>query len=116
MKSILCSPDFDIDTDFQLINKSKDAAHNLFSTPYTLVDLEYDLFDVVEKLKELSINEYSETLLDKNNSSPPLLYVFGKNINNQQVYIKLKIKNTNHKKILCVSFHYAEYKMNFPYS
>lgn len=59
--------------------------------------------------------EYSETLIDKDNLEPPLLFVFGKNINAKQVYIKLKIKGNQEKLVLCVSFHYAEREMKFPF-
>ena len=64
----------------------------------------------------MTIQEYSETLVDKDNLNPPLLFVFGKDINEKQVYIKLKIKGNQAKYILCVSFHYAEEMMTFPYA
>lgn len=51
----------------------------------------------------------------KDDSNPPLLFVFGKSIDNKLVYIKLKIKGNTSKKILCLSFHYARHNMNFPY-
>ena len=51
------------------------------------------------------------TLLD-----PPLLFVFGKNINRKLIYIKLKIKGDQERHVLCVSFHYAKDKMKFPYA
>lgn len=38
------------------------------------------MFDVVERLKELTIREYSETLIDKDDLNPPMLFVFGKEI------------------------------------
>ena len=66
-------------------------------------------------LKELTIDEYSETLFDKDDDKPPLLFVFGKDINSRLVYIKLKIKGETTKKVLCLSFHYAKYDMKFPY-
>lgn len=89
---------------------------NIFSTPYTLLDLDYDISDVVDRLKELTIEEYSETKIDKDNLDPPLLFVFGKNINNKQVYVKLKMKGDQPRHVLCVSFHYAKEKMLFPYA
>lgn len=81
------------------------------------MDLEYDSEDVANRLKELSISEYSETKIDKDDLVPPLLFVFGKVINHKLVYIKLKIKEnaTNKRRVLCVSFHYAQKEMNFPY-
>lgn len=116
LKSILNSKQFDINRDFLLIKNHTPHGIHGYSTPQTLVDLDYDVEDVVERLKELSIKEYSETLLDKDDNHPPYLYVFAKDINRHQVYIKLKIKQMRTKKILCVSFHYAQYEItNFPY-
>lgn len=48
--------------------------------------------------------------------NPPLLFVFGKDINGRLVYVKLKIKGNNKKRVLCVSFHYAKEPMKFPYA
>ena len=67
------------------------------STPYTLLDLDYDIEDVVDRLKELTVEEYSETKIDKDDLDPPLLFVFGKNINRKLIYIKLKIKGDQKK-------------------
>ena len=113
LKEILGDEDFDIDKNLLIIRSRKDEIE--YSTNYTLVDLEYDSFDVVERLKELNVAEYSETLIDKDDDKPPLLFVFGKDINNKLVYIKLKIKGETDKKVLCLSFHYAKYDMKFPY-
>lgn len=116
LKLILEKDDFNIDNDLILISKSKKEEDKKFSTPYTLLDLDYDIDDVIERLKELTIEEYSETKIDKDNLNPPLLFVFGKNINNRQVYIKLKIIGNKSKHVLCVSFHYAKNTMTFPYA
>ena len=106
---------FNIDSDFLLIRarKSMDEEH---STPYTLLDLNYNAEDVVKRISELTISEYSETLIDKDNVDPPLLFVFGKNIEGKLVYIKMKIKGEEKRQILCVSFHYAKERMEFPYA
>ena len=116
LKSILYSQDFNLDTDLTLIRKKKKDADQKYSTPYTLLDLDYDANDVVDRLKELTIEEYSETKIDRDDLNPPLLFVFGKDINNQLVYVKLKIKGEQHRHVLCVSFHYAKEKMTFPYA
>ena len=91
LKELMGKEDFDIDSDLTLIKKKKpdDEEH---STPYTLLDLNYDTWDVVERLKELTVAEYSETKIDKDDIDPPLLFVFGKDINRKLVYVKLKIK------------------------
>ena len=115
LKALLGNDDFNIDTDLVMIRKNKkdDMEH---STPYTLLDLDYDTEDVVERLKELTVEEYSETKFDKDDLNPPLLFVFGKVINRKLVYVKLKIKGNRRKHVLCVSFHYARDKMDFPYA
>jgi len=113
LNEILRATDFNIDKDLLIIKSSKDEIE--YSTNYTLVDLEYDSSDIVERLKELTVSDYSETLVDKDNDDPLLLFVFGKDINNKLVYIKLKIKGIDSKKVLCLSFHYAKYDMEFPY-
>ncbi len=115
LRSAFCDPSFNIDDDLILIISSKDPKHKQFSTPYTLNDLEYSRYDVAKCLEELTVQEYSETLFDRDDDRPPLLFVFGKATNNQQVYIKLKLKATNKKRVLCISFHYAEHEMEFPY-
>jgi len=115
LKDFLGKENFDIDSDFMIIKKNKpdDEEH---STPYTLLDLDYDTWDVVERLKELTVSEYSETKIDKDDLNPPKLYVFGKFINRKLVYVKLKIKGDQKRYVLCVSFHYARDLMKFPYA
>ena len=115
LKMFLEKSDFDIDTEFVLIRKNKKDDVE-YSTPYTLLDLDYDIEDVVDRLKELTVEEYSETKIDKDDLDPPLLFVFGKNINRKLIYIKLKIKGDQKRHVLCVSFHYAKDKMKFPYA
>ena len=86
---ILDDSNFDIDENFILIRSDK-RENPKFSTKYTLADLDYDVSDVVERLKALTIEDYSETLADRDDSNPPLLFVFGKTIENRLVYIKIK--------------------------
>ena len=114
LKAIINNVSFDSNDDLIIIKSSKDEVQ--YSTRYTLLDLDYDTVDVVDRLKELTVSDYSETLIDKDDDKPPLLFVFGKDINNRQVYIKLKIKGENNRRILCLSFHYAKHKMKVPYA
>ena len=111
LKKFLNQPDFDTEKNLVIIKKKKKAEDEKFSTPYTLLDLEYEAEDVVKRLKELSVQEYS-----KDDINPPLLFVFGKDIEEKLIYIKLKVKNKTQKHVLCVSFHYAKEKMIFPYA
>lgn len=104
---------FNIYNDLLIVKSNKDEIE--YSTGYLMLDLDYDALDVVERLKELTIAEYSETLIDKDDDKPPLLFVFGKDINSRLIYIKLKIKGEQTKRVLCLSFHYAKHDMVFPY-
>jgi hypothetical protein len=113
LKEVLGAEDFNIDNNLLIIKSSKDEIE--YSTNYTMMDLDYDSSDIVERLKELNVSEYSETLIDKEDDKPPLLFVFGKDINSKLIYIKLKIKGETKKKVLCLSFHYAKHNMEFPY-
>ena len=115
LHKLLGSNDFDINTDLNLIRKKKQGNDQKFSTPYTLLDLDYDATDVVNRLKELKVEEYSETKIDKDDVNPPILFVFGKDINNRLIYVKLKLRKQQ-KQVVCVSFHYAKDKMEFPYA
>ena len=115
IREFLNKNDFDIDEEFVLIRSEKEESKEQYSTRYTLNDMEIDREDVVEILKTLELKEYSETKLDRQETNPPFLFVFGKIINGKLIYIKTKIQKSNMEKVICVSFHYAERNMNFPY-
>ena len=83
LKELLGKVDFDVDTDLVLIRKNKKGEDRKYSTPYTLLDLEYDIEDVADRLRELTVEEYSETKIDRDDLKPPMLFVFGKDINHK---------------------------------
>ena len=89
LRRLLDSDEFDMTTDFSLVRsrKEKDEKH---STPYTLLTMSYSEEDVIERIRELTLEEYSETLLDKDNTDSLCLFVFGKTINKKLIYVKLK--------------------------
>lgn len=113
LHEVLTAEDFNIADNMIIIKSNKDEVK--YSTRFTMLDLNYDSEDIIERLKELTISEYSETLIDRDDDKPPLLFFFGKDVNGRLVYIKLKIKGEIKKKVLCLSFHYAKYDMAFPY-
>ena len=114
LHKILDDKRFNVERDLFLNIKDKpdDEEH---STRFTLLDLNYASNDVVDRIRELTVAEYSETLVDRDDINPPRLFVFGKMINNKLVYIKLKVKGEPRQRILCISFHYAKDPMEFPY-
>ena len=106
LHKLLESDDFDINTDLNLVRKKKQGDNQIFSTPFTLLDLDYNAEDVAERLKELKVED---------DVNPLILFVFGKGINGKLIYVKLKIRDQQ-KQVVCVSFHYAKDKMEFPYA
>ncbi len=103
-----------MDIDLELVQRKKNGTDQKFSTPYTLLDLDYDTEDIVNHLKELKLSEYSETKIDTDDVHPPVLFVFGKDISDRLIYVKLKIRDGG-RKVVCVSFNYAKRTMLFPY-
>jgi hypothetical protein len=68
-----------------------------------MADLEYDIFDVVDRLLELEVSDYVETMIDKYNNVAPPFYVFGRMIG-REVYIKIKKKIK--KDVSCFAYHF----------
>jgi hypothetical protein len=118
LKEILCSDTFNIDTDITIqYVKKKDNPLSPFTTQNTLLKLDYDINDVVKELKTLTVKEYYETLFDERGMGLPLFFVFGKEIEKNDVYIKVKIKEKTKQSVFCISFHFAENPMiDFPYA
>ena len=85
----------------------------------TLLKLGLNKHNVRDEILNLSVEDYSEgPLLDKYKNN--MFWVFGIFINNQEIFIKLEITNctdSGEKKLTadCLSFHFAEYQMIFPY-
>lgn len=78
-------------------------------------ELGIDNNDIKEYLKDLSIENYVETCDDERNKNSNSYYVFGKFVNEKEIYIKVKIQSYDKKIVVCMSFHFAEYKLNYPY-
>jgi len=74
-----------------------------------MLSLNYDIDDVKNEILSLSENEYIETIRDDKGIMRSPFWVFGKDIENRDVYIKVKIRNKSTNKVFCVSFHYARY-------
>jgi len=79
----------------------------------TLLDLEISRNYRVQVLEELDYRDYSEGPLKDNMLEEADMWVFGKTIKSQEVYIKITMGNPN-RSVICISFHLAEYPMNYP--
>lgn len=83
-----------------------------------MLELEYDNQDVINEICSLSLLHYTTTIFDDKGRDTKPLFVFIKEIQKRQVYIKLRLKETNNdEKVVCISFHFAEHEVNtFPYT
>jgi len=78
-----------------------------------LMDLEISPIKRIEILKKLALEDYSQGPLEENMHGIPPMWVFGQEIKGIEVYIKISMGKANSQTI-CISFHLAEYVMNYP--
>lgn len=67
-----------------------------------------------EVIKKLKVEDYSEGPIPDILYNLGELWVFGKDVNGIEVYIKVSMGRPNSKTI-CISFHKAERKMKYPF-
>jgi hypothetical protein len=119
MKEILCNPNFDIDRDFYFAeDREKDDPNDECSNKNTMLALDYDTSDIVRELKTLSVQEYTESMVDTVSKDLSFWHVFGRKIQNRDVYIKVRIKQRKNGTgfVFCISFHFARHIIaDFPY-
>lgn len=79
----------------------------------TLIDLEIRPIERKSILEKLEVKDYSEDPLKDTIYNSTDMWVFGKMVKKQEVYIKITfgVKNSS---VICISFHLAEYPMNYP--
>jgi hypothetical protein len=80
----------------------------------TLHDLEISPAIRREIIADLKIEDYSEGPLDEKMRGLLPMWVFGKNVKEREVYIKISMGIENSSAI-CISFHLSEHPINFPY-
>jgi hypothetical protein len=79
----------------------------------TLVDLELRAVDRKAILEKLETKDYSEGPLEEKLYKGADMWVFGKTIKKREVYIKISMGAMG-SNVICISFHIAEHKMNYP--
>lgn len=79
----------------------------------TLVELEITPKFRDSVILHLGVEDYSEGPIIDTLNKYGEMWVFGKDVKQNEVYIKITLDaGTN---ALCISFHIAEHKMNFPF-
>lgn len=115
LKTILESDTFVIERDLDILPKKRnERAKDPYTTINTMAVLEFDANDVCEELKAITVEDYAETMLDDRNEAAPPFFVFYRNIQTRDVYIKVKIRDRATGKVFCVSFHFARYPKPSP--
>ena len=78
-----------------------------------LLNLELRPIDRNKILENLHSSDYSEGPLDETLYGGSDMWVFGKEVKLHEVYIKITMGFPG-KSVICISFHIAEHKMNYP--
>jgi hypothetical protein len=78
-----------------------------------LLDLDITRDERIALLKKLVIVDYSEGPLEEKLYGGHDMWVFGKEMKNKELYIKIAL-GVNGAKVICISFHVAEHKLSYP--
>lgn len=79
----------------------------------TLVELELRPVDRKAILEALEVKDYSAGPIEETLYGGADMWVFGKMIQKREVYIKITM-GAKGASVICISFHLAEHKMNYP--
>jgi hypothetical protein len=104
-----------VKSDLDILPRKKDEDPlDPYTTANTLVELEFDKYDIRDQLLSIAVSDYVETIIDDKNSSLPPFFVFCREMQGRDVYIKVKIRDRLRGKVFCVSFHFARYRFRRP--
>jgi hypothetical protein len=78
-----------------------------------LVDLEIRPIERKAILNAIETRDYSEGPLEEKMYGGADMWVFGKTIKKKEVYMKITIGPMG-SSVICISFHLAQHKMNYP--
>ncbi len=80
----------------------------------TLSDLPITRNERLEVIKTIQVTDYAEGPIRNMLNSLGDLWVFGKDVKGQEVYIKIAYGLPD-KQAICISFHIAEFPIKYPY-
>ena len=78
-----------------------------------LVDLEFRPIDRKRILKKLETKDYNQGPIEEVLYGGSDMWVFGKTLKKKEVYIKITLGAFGGN-VICISFHLAEHKMQYP--
>ena len=68
----------------------------------------------IKTIKEITVEDYSEGPIVDTLNKINEIWVFGKDVQKHEIYIKISLGHPNCSTI-CISFHIAEHPMQYPY-
>jgi hypothetical protein len=80
----------------------------------TLADLEIRPIDREKVLDSIVVLDYSQGPVADILNGGPVMWVFGKMVSKQEVYIKITVGWPG-AQVICISFHIAEHAINYPF-
>jgi hypothetical protein len=80
----------------------------------TLHDLEITPVKRKEIIAGLQTEDYVDGPLQEKMRGILPMWIFGKEVKKKEVYIKISMGVEN-SKVICISFHYAEHPLNYPF-
>lgn len=80
----------------------------------TLANLPITRDERLEVIKTIQVTDYAEGPIRNMLNSLGDLWVFGKDVKGQEVYIKIAYGLPD-KQAICISFHIAEFPIKYPY-
>ena len=79
-----------------------------------LFDLDITPVFRVEIIKSLAVTDYSAGPIVSELGKNTEMWVFGKDVKQREVYIKISLGFPN-ESVICISFHLAEHEMRYPF-
>lgn len=85
----------------------------------TIIELGLTRKNIRDEISSLTIEHYSCGPL-KDHHSTDEVWIFGKEINGKEIYIKLQISKYNDpgelvRTLYCMSFHFAKHELDYPF-
>lgn len=81
----------------------------------TLARLGLTMANLEELLLGLSVADYCKGP-EADRDRPESIWIFGREIEGQEIYIKLKVAKVGDRRIAkCISFYFAQYPLRYPY-
>lgn len=80
----------------------------------TLSDLELMPNERKEIIEKLEIDDYCEGPLKETQYGGSEMWIFGRMLRRKEIYIKITL-GAHNTSVICISFHIAEYKMNYQF-